>query len=234
MSKFKALDTMKGVSRLEIINAYQYDQKNLFSLQKIFFEKGIIDDYYQNGKGNSELIDFLKVKFGANFLELIRRTKYSVLCTMKQNRKTGFWQFLEPGPWAFLFPIIIDQKSILITFIVEENYAEKIKLLMEKLTKKYGSYEILAQTSFNVDEKQNYPSLFLFPKFTERQIEIASYAAQNGYFESPKQITAEDIAKHFGITISAVNDNLRKAEHTAMKFFFGNPVKWKGKKKEQK
>lgn len=61
-----------------------------------------------------------------------------------------------------------------------------------------------------------------FPSFTSRQKEVASFAAKNGYFRSPKGITAKKIARNFGISITAVNKHLKKAENLAMEYFFGD------------
>jgi predicted DNA binding protein len=69
-------------------------------------------------------------------------------------------------------------------------------------------------------EKSIPTSTMLMPNFTTRQREIAQYATRNGYLETPKRITAQEIAKHFGISVSAMNEHLRKVEGIALRYFF--------------
>jgi predicted DNA binding protein len=58
------------------------------------------------------------------------------------------------------------------------------------------------------------------PRFTTRQREIATYAFRHGFFETPRKIAAEELAKHFQISVSAINEHLRKIDYLTMKFFF--------------
>ena len=59
-----------------------------------------------------------------------------------------------------------------------------------------------------------------FPNFPVKQHEIALYATRNGYYDTPRKIGAKELATHFNISISAVNEHLRKAEKTTMHYFF--------------
>ena len=77
---------------------------------------------------------------------------------------------------------------------------------------------------FNELSESIWRQAIAFPDFTKRKKEIASYAAKNGFFASPKKITAEAIAKKFEISVSAVNKHLRTAENRAMEYFFGKFV----------
>jgi hypothetical protein len=213
-------DIFKNIESLEIISAYQYDQKNFFSLQKITFQRGLLS------KINPTLLsDMIAKKMGTIMFELIEQMGDTVLCIMKQSRETGFWPSNLLGPWAFLFPITVTGHSIIISIMVEEEYLEELKEVIGRYTADYG---ILAQGDMDKAGGESIQrGLFNLPTpaFTDRQREIAAYAAKKGYFESPKRISADEIASHFQITVSAVNENLRKAEHLAMKFFFGTPEK---------
>lgn len=209
----------QDVIRLEIINAYQYDQQNFFSMQRIVFSNGYLTNL------NPEKTDeMMRKKFNATFFDLMDRQNDTILCMMKQKREQGFWNYFEPGPWAFLFPINVDEESIILSVLIKEEYIENIKNLMQLLTKRKDGYEVLAQSTTKALDNLGMPSIN-FPNFSERQFEIATYAARHGYFESPKKINADAIAEHFGITVSAVNENLRKAEHLAMRYFFGERPK---------
>jgi predicted DNA binding protein len=72
-----------------------------------------------------------------------------------------------------------------------------------------------------------------YPTFTDRQREIASYAVRNGFYQSPKKISAQAIANEKNISVSAVNEHLRKVERVTMDFFFGEKTSaTDGKKKK--
>jgi hypothetical protein len=218
IESFGLQNMFKDVNRLEIINAYQYDQQNFFSMQRIVFSLGFLKDM-----DPTNLESLMRRKFNATFFDLMDKQEDSILCIMKQNRKEGFWLFFEPGPWAFVFPINVDEESIILSVFIKEEYINTIKDLLQKLTQKSEGYEVLAQSttkSLEDLEGLGMPSLS-YPNFSERQMQIATFAARKGYFESPKKISAEEIASNFGITVSAVNENLRKAEHLSMKYFFG-------------
>lgn len=206
----------KDVNRLEIINAYQYDQKNFFSMQRIVFnlDLGVQD------MDNDEITKYLENVFGVTDLDLMEQSKNTVLCMMKQKREEGFWPLMFQGPWAFLFPITVDPERILLTVFTSDKYIRELKEVLTNVTKNVGNYEILAQTSMKAMTQIGMANVPV-PDFTRRQREISEYAARKGYFESPKKLSAGDLAEYFDISVSAVNEHLRKAEHLAMKFFFG-------------
>ncbi|MHA1731768.1 MAG: helix-turn-helix domain-containing protein [Promethearchaeota archaeon] len=202
---------LEDLERLEILNAYQYDQKNFFSMQRIKFKPGMI----------KELERIVKYTFKAHYFQLLEQVGDEIVCIIKQRRTAGFWPMLEMGPWAFLFPLVVDPEFILINVLAEEDFVYK---LYEFLDEYKASYRIVGTSSVNTISKINKEAgAFSLPApgFTDRQRDIASYAAKHGFFEEPKKITARQIADHFGISESAVNNNLRKAQHLAMKYFFG-------------
>jgi predicted DNA binding protein len=111
----------------------------------------------------------------------------------------------------------VDSDAIITTIITRKDFIQKKEGLFEILQKYTKSFEILAINDLGKAlEKFAHP----MPGFTERQREIATYAMRNGFFESPKKITADEIAKKFGISVSAVNDHIRKVEKIVMKYFF--------------
>ncbi len=99
-------------------------------------------------------------------------------------------------------------------FIVDE---EAQKELLDTFSKYADSAQILAMADI---EKTLPTSTLLMPNFTSRQREIAQYAIRNGYLEMPKRISAQEIANHFGISVSAMNEHLRKVEGIALRYFF--------------
>ncbi|MHA1822026.1 MAG: helix-turn-helix domain-containing protein [Promethearchaeota archaeon] len=205
----------KDIKRVEILNAFQYDQKNFFSLQSIEFEEGILEN-------QKDLASFIRKKMNASFFYKIDAGRNTIICILKQKREEGFWPVLfNIDPWAIIFPVIVDSASIIITIMARSDVLHKLKNLLLKYV---SDYDVLGQSGkVSLSDLDSNMGLFTipYPNFTERQKQICSYAARNGYFCSPKKISAKKIAEHFGISISAVNENLKKAENIAMKYFFG-------------
>ncbi len=204
-------DLFQELDFVEILNAFQYDQTHFFALQKIRFSHDI----------EGKLDKYIKKYFKPQAFQLLTQTGNEVICIMNQSKKSGFFPIFDSGPWALLFPIHISQQLLLINIISQNEYIDKLFKIISSFTK---DYKIVGMTDVDkLDKFDNtlWRSAIPFPEFTKRQKEISTYAAKNGYFNSPKMISADKIANHFGISVSAVNKTLKKAEDTAMKFFFG-------------
>ncbi|GAB4308181.1 MAG: hypothetical protein Kow0069_06230 [Promethearchaeota archaeon] len=223
-------DLLEGLEYVEILDAYQYDQQHFFSIQRIKFDHPVED-----------LEKKAKEQFHATFFQLLhamspqhhsgRETSgQEIVCVMKQTRDAGFWPVLEAGPWAFLFPLVVDRQAARLNLVANE---EVVPRLFEFLDEHAGGgergYRLLGSTNVDsvgkLDSELDALSVrqlrFPMPEFTRKQKEVASYAAQMGYFEEPKRVTAGEIAEHFGISESAVNRHLRRASNAAMRYFFG-------------
>ena len=194
------------IERIEILQAYQFDQTNFFSLQKITIKIGAL----------SRLKDIITKTFNAKSFELIEQKDNEITCIMQQSRKEGFWPlFFEPFQWGFIPPITVDKESILITIITQIDYVQKLHKEISKVTQ---NYDILAQSDVKTISQNRL--LIPYPNFTKRQKEIAVFAVRNGYFNSPKKIDAEAIAKKFNRHVSTINEHLRNATRLALEYFF--------------
>ncbi len=208
---------LADLERVEVLNAYQYDQTNFFSIQRIRFRPNRID-----------LVDKILIeKLKAEYYEILSQQKDEILCIMKQSRETGFFPMFGQGPWAILFPISVGENEIHLNLLAEEQYLQRLYVLLEKFT---DAYKVVGNSNVKDAEAidQNGQFRLASPSFTTKQRDIASYAAQHGYFESPKKFTAEELAEHFKISTSAVNMHLKNAENIAMKYFFGGISEEKG------
>ncbi|TFF85005.1 MAG: hypothetical protein EU551_04735 [Promethearchaeota archaeon] len=194
---------------VKILKAFRYEQNQFFSLQQIKFKP----------ESMKNLSKEIKSKFNPETIEILDIKGDEITCIMFQHNPSGFFPIIDsPGPWAFLFPIHASRDFILLNIISREDY---IPNLYETLSKYTDSYKIVAVRDLkNINQILNQKYL-PSPNFSKRQNEIASYAAKNGYFKSPKEISANKISKHFQISISAVNNHIRKAENKAMEYFFG-------------
>ena len=197
---------------VEILNAFQYDQKHFFALQRIKFKEKVIKN----------LTQYIEVLFSPESFQLLERRGNEVIGILDQKRSSGFYPIIDSGPWAFLFPIHVSSSVLLINIISRTEYVNNLFNMLSKLTQ--NNFKIIGMTDVN-DIKNSgadvWQSLIPFPKFTPKQEEIAKYAAKNGFFTSPKKISAKDLSEEFKISESAVNKHLRKATNLAMDYFFG-------------
>ena len=196
---------------VEILNAFQYDQNHFFALQKIRFKHEV----------TGKIDDYIRIYFKPQAFQLLAQSGKEIICIMNQSKETGFFSIFDSGPWALLFPIHISQQILLINIISQNEYIDKLFKIISSFTK---NYKIIGMTDVDkLDKFDNtlWRSAMPFPEFTKRQKDIATYAAKNGYFNSPKKISASKISEYFNISVSAVNKLLKKAENIAMKFFFG-------------
>lgn len=196
---------------VKILKAFQYNQNQFFSLQQIKFKP----------ESMKNLSNEITSKFNPETIQILEIKGDEIICIMYQSNPSGFFPIIESGPWAFLFPIHASREFILLNIISREDYIPNLYKTLKKFTESYeiiGIKDINELKSVNQILNQNY---LPYPNFTKRQNEIASYAARNGYFKSPKEISAREIADNFNITISAVNNHLRNAENKAMEYFFG-------------
>ncbi len=201
------------VSHVEVYNILQYDLQNFFLHAAISFPIEV-------GPWR-EIPDFKEIMAGRHavikYFFLLNEKQNSIQCLLKLTKDVPFWSFLatQPhSPWALIPPVMLDPESIHLIFIVSEEFLPKLNDFFSQFA---STFEILAQN----DLKKEWSSRTnLGPQFTERQIEITRYAFRKGYFESPKGISANNLAKNFNISTAAVTDHLRKATMIAMQYFF--------------
>ncbi len=208
-----ATEVFAEIESLEVLNAYQYDCENFFSMQKLRFKPG--------AKARTEIGTFFTEKFHAHFQQVVEERSNEVTYILKQNLHTGFFKLLEPGPWAILFPMLITHQAILVNILAQEEVLPGLYTLIERFTPAYKVISTETPEIFEATDPKLRGITIPWPKFSSRQKEILAYASSQGYFNSPKKVTAEEIAAHFHLSIPTVNEHLRNAENIAIKFFFG-------------
>ncbi len=221
VAQFPIAEMLTDVARVEILNAYQYESKSIFSLQRFRFKPN----------RNAPLDKILKDKLKVEYYELLDHQGDEVLCILKQKRDTGLFSIFGQGPWAVLFPINVWEDVVQCQVLAEEQYLSSIYEILSKSLELYraglsnptDAYQIISVN--NIDGTKDLDKFGQFqtprPNFTAKQKDVATYAAHHGYFESPKRTTGKAIAEHFGLTVSAANIRLKNAENLAMKYFFG-------------
>jgi len=191
------------ISSIEILNILQFDFKNLFLQAKIVLKEDL--------KKNYHLIEEYET---INFIYVLKERGNEIICLMSISTDTPILpRHLLPNI-AIMPPIILDPTSLHFNFIIPETNLPRLYKFLEKYA---NSFEILAIENLTMDFSE---TPLLTPKFTKRQTEISRYAFRNGYFETPKHISAKEIALHYNVSTSMVTKHLRISMKKAMKFFF--------------
>ncbi len=96
-----------------------------------------------------------------------------------------------------------------------------------------GSYsrENLSRLYDELQKSANVEMLFLgksrFPTITlsTQQTTVLHLAFENGYYDFPRRINAEELSRKLGLKASTVNEHIRKAENKLVKYFLEQKVR---------
>ena len=208
---FFGFNIMNDIEQIEVKVNFQYGEDSFFSLQEIIFKESVGDNWEQ----------ILRKYFNVKFVHLLHRAGNTIQCILKIKTGGPIWKALN-GNWAIVPPIKITSQYVSVILILPLEY---IELVYDFLNKNAMSYEIASITSidsngfFEMDKSMN-TRKNLELKITPRQKEVVNYAVKHGYYHSPKKVSAEEIGEKFNITVSAVNQLLRKVEHGVMNHYF--------------
>lgn len=142
----------------------------------------------------------LVVKELCEFLHLLRR--YGVVLLYPYTHRGG----------SRIFHALAPSKKLALEFISElEKSAKRVKYSVTSVT------ELL-------DKYRKYYLSHLFwhyftTELTETQQRVLLTALRMGYFEWPRRVRVEDLAKCHGVSKATVTEHLRKAEAKLLKFF---------------
>jgi len=143
---------------------------------------------------------------------------------LERQKNGAYLVFLRGGPSlssvlsaigiesGYLFPPIgIGDGKIKISFLGNEK---QVKNFMEKIDELGIRYRVvlLADANFSPISPLN--------RLTEKQREVLMAAYKLGYYEIPRKITSEELAKKLGIVDSTLVEHLRKAEQRLMTQLF--------------
>ncbi|MHA1819536.1 MAG: helix-turn-helix domain-containing protein [Promethearchaeota archaeon] len=200
---------LKDIRRIEILTTYQYSKHVFFSFTKIVFEKDF---------SNNEIRKILKRNIDAESLQIVEKRRNEIICFLYAKKNRGYWglDIFKPGPWAIVPPLILTPEFSIVSLIASEDYIKKFFKSISKFNK-----FIKILTLVEIKDYNNFGAVIM-PSFTKRQLEIGKYALNHGYFEIPKKISAEQIAKHFNLSIPTINEHLRKLEISSIKFLLQN------------
>ena len=195
------LPQFKKIKSLELLYFLRQDPKEFVAIAEVEFKDS-----------NSKIEDLL---FGGFLVE----------AQMLEHQKNGSYiVFMRGGPSlssvlsaigiesGYLFPPIgIDDGKIKISFLGSEKQVKEFMKTIGSLGIRYRVV-LLTDASFSPISPLN--------QLTEKQREVLVAAYRLGYYDIPRRITSEELAKQLGIVDSTVVEHLRKAEQRLLKQIF--------------
>ncbi|OLS12717.1 MAG: HTH DNA binding domain-containing protein [Promethearchaeota archaeon CR_4] len=195
-------EILKKVERFELMQIHRLDEEFILTTEIFKFRSST--DHPRDLLGLN----------GLEFIEVLSedKSKNEYVCFAKTRWPEDLKIFFKDPEIILCVPIIIDEQSILLSFITDSDKAE---IVFEQL-KRYGDQvkviSISTVLSPNTDN--------ILQLLTERQREIIFYAVEQGYYEIPRKVNTNDLAKKFDISQSALSEHLRKIERVIINSIF--------------
>ena len=195
-------DVFEYAEEMELLKIFRFDMHNMITMERFRFKDPNFHPNMLIGTSGIKFIQILK--------EDIEKKEYTVL--VKTHANVGFDQIFNDFDFILDYPIYVNQEGLTIPFISSQK---NLKAILESVKKIAGNqFKVLNITSV----KPNIESIKTL--LTEKQQEIISFAVKKGYFEIPRKISSKEISNHFDISISAVNEHLRKIEKRIFNHLF--------------
>jgi len=190
-------EIMGYIESLILEKIYRFEVRALWAVQTFKFKDPQFDP-----------VDLLYVEgIGITEIEILGKEREKYICLVKTEKENKFHELftdfnliLPPDR-----PLVLTPHLMKISFI---SYEDQLKSVLNQLKTILPEENLrVAQIQDIKHEFNSYHSLL-----TSRQLEIIHYAVEHGYFEIPRRISAKELAEFFHISVSALNEHLRKVE----------------------
>jgi predicted DNA binding protein/PAS domain-containing protein len=101
--------------------------------------------------------------------------------------------------------------------VVELSPDANVRAVVERVQERFPDTELAAKREVEPTDRTALPEE---TEMTERQREALEAAYRAGYFDWPRESTAEDVAESLDITAPTLHGHLRKGEHQLLEAFF--------------
>ncbi len=179
---------------------YHSDKKHFYFTLLAFVEG--------NNKLRGEFIKDLSKDKKVHYFE---NHNYFFVCTLKHTKLKE----KERGGSLFYNPLLIQIKP----FIIYPDGTEELELAcfdrkyLEKMLNISEKRYNLKLEYIKKEEIEDIGILTVFPKLTEKQRNAINSAVKYGYYEYPRKIDVQDLAKKNNLSFSTFQEHLRKAEN---------------------
>ncbi len=196
-------DVLKKVERFELMQIHRLDEEFILTTHTFRFRNST--DHPKDLVGLN----------GIEFIEVLSedKAKKEYTCFAKTRWPEELKLFFKDPEMILCVPIIIEEDSILISFITDN---EKIETIFDEQKKSFGdNVKVVSISTVLSPNNDN-----IFQLLTERQREIIFFAVEQGYYEIPRKVNTSDLAKKFNISQSALSEHLRKIERVIINSIF--------------
>ncbi len=193
ISKFSpSAELLEKIESLEIIYHLRFDKDGFAGICRIKVKDSRLDLRKLVGVG------------GLARLELLSNVDGEHMVYMETKTSNMAW-FRDPDPPGVYLcpPIEFKAGKLKLTFVGNLNEVKKLMSRAEKVGQKFKILS-LTDARFSPDSVLN--------SLTERQRRILSAAYANGYYDVPRRIDSEELARRLNIVKSTLVEHLRKAE----------------------
>ncbi len=141
-------------------------------------------------------------------LEPLSEEKGEHIVYMETRTRTMAWFRGPKAPDVYLSPPVeFKDRKLKLTFLGNLNEIRKLLSIAEKVGQKFKILS-LTDASFSPDS--------MLQSLTDKQRKILSVAYSNGYYDVPRRIDSETLARRMNIVKSTLVEHLRKAEMRLM------------------
>ncbi len=186
------------VDRLEVISIFNFTSTTHTEVCNITLKDGIS-------------IENLKSDFITDLI-VIGNEGRNYTCLTKGNISDEISRFIGRFDLKLEYPIIFDGNTCQFGVI---GSPEELNNILKTAREIGWGFEILSL------QKYNPLDLNALSKLTKKQKEILLQAYDNGYFDHPRKINAEQLARKIGIHKTTLLDHLHKAERQLIRNIIG-------------
>jgi predicted DNA binding protein len=187
---------LRNVKTMEVLQLLRQDQREITMICRVEFEDAApkVEDYIKLLNGNDVEVQLLDCEKGGAQIAFVRLRAKSFRSTLNSQMF---------GSAGYLVSREIREGRIRMTFV---GSIREIKLIIENVKKSGIRYRIssLTDAKFSLDSPLN--------ELTEKQRRVLIAAYRSGYYNFPRRISSEQLAKKLDLHKSALAMHRRKAE----------------------
>ncbi len=194
----------------------QIESLELLEILKLDFEKSlkiiITKIILKEGININDLV----MPTGGEILSVIKSDKNQHICLVKGQPPLEKFKDIQKISKGFNIDVIWTTPTI----FSEEKMAISVIGDEENIKKFYNLWKKLADITKISFQPANFEISDLISCLTDKQKEIIIKAKKHGYYNYPRKINSEKLAKSFGISKATTIEHLRKAENRLIDTIF--------------
>jgi len=174
------------------------------AILRLDFEKGVKIVIADIKMKEGFTLKDLSLPEGAVILDVLKEENNKYTCLIKVKYKKKLMKIFKLFNFDVIYtlPAFVSKEKFVLSFISDNDNLKKFL----KVIKIFGAVKHIHF------QKVNFPEHDILSVLTEKQKEVLIVAKKNGYYNIPRKITSEELAKKLGISKATAVEHLRKAE----------------------